>query len=941
VEPVAPGEYVVAAMRARVAVPVEDGAAITVRAALHLPDAVLATNACTVTVRGRAVVDGPGSGAFVEAVDPQAVRVRAVVANDGDGPARAVRVVVPAPAGCVRADGDGAAVLEIERLDPGERAEFAFEARIVAPVAEVRADAGEVRYGDGRRVALPSRDAVALEPVIAPPRVSVTPSRRRADVAVDVVNDGWVDAHDVRVRVALPAALRLVDGSVVVDGVRVDAGSAVRRRTARDRAASAFARLERDGAAPGIVIAAVPARSIVRVEMAALVPAACSDGMIAVTVDAHQIDVPFVPDRVRAVRVRVVDAPRTVSPGEIGRIVARLVNAGDVAETVSVGIADVSVGIADVALTNDTDTPSLTLLPGSVASVELALPVPEDVDDDRALACAVLVRDTSGERARAAFSLVVRDRAWLALEEPPVRDDACVRYLVRNGGSTVARDVVAIFEETRLRAGSIAPGASAAVEVDERLARRGGSLSIAGREALALPPLDDRIPAIVHAALHAPQRVVAGASFSVRLDIDVEDAVDVLAIGVPAVAGCSYVPGSTLLDGRALLDRTGCAPEGASSPLAGDGLSLRGVPAGTRVSLMWSLFADAPCDEALTVGAVLCVDAEGRPVAPVTVTLAARDAFAARPEGLPYHVEACTAALPVTGIESPSPVPVPVPVPVSVPVPMPVSAMSSSAGNAVAPAITIPYDDPVRVPGIFALDAAPILQRERRLAFSMRLDGERIDEIARLLHAVRGCGLVAHLFTLRLFFPDAVDTQDPLVSESVDTYDTAVFDAFGAVRLAVRDVFDRLFVKLRIPGFDVSSDDLDDPSLRSALLVLFERLADAAPDRVVFQEAPTGLDRAQVGRMLAAFADAPYGAPAVMRALVALLPACCDDDPALAAAVRRHALLLDDVLGRYEGLPLELFDDALARREDAALDDARAAVLAALRAHVPPAEVAC
>ena len=93
--------------------------------------------------------------------------------------------------------------------------------------------------------------------------------------------------------------------------------------------------------------------------------------------------------------------------------------------------------------------------------------------------------------------------------------------------------------------------------------------------------------------------------------------------------------------------------------------------------------------------------------------------------------------------------------------------------------------------------------------------------------------------------------------------------------------------------------------------------------------------------MLSAFATAPYGAPAVLRALVALLPQACDDDPALAAHVRRHANLLDAALSRYEDLPLELFDEALAHRADAALDDARADVVAALRARAELAEIAC
>jgi hypothetical protein len=972
VEPVAPGEYVVATVQARVAVPVEERAEIGVCAALHLPEAVLETNACTVSVRSRAVLDGPASGVFVEAIDANTVRVRAVVMNEGDGPACGVRIVVPAPIGCGRADGDGPAVHDVARLDAGERAEVAFEACIVAPVAEVRADAGEVRFADGRRVALPMRGAVVPAPRLAEPRVVVTPSRRRADIALDVPNDGWADARNVRVRIALPAELQLVAGSVVVDGVPVGASGPSPRRAANGRGAPAGARVERNGAAPlkcnraarvgrdsavrverdgtarlerdgaahVVVISAVPARCTVRVAMAALVPAACSDGLIAVAVDGHEIEVPFVPSHVREVRVRVVDSPSTASPGDAVRIVARVVNAGDVSETVSVGVADHPVPALP-------DMVSCTLAPGAAAAVDLVLHVPDEAADDMVLDAAVIVCDASGERARAAVSVVVRDRAWLSLDMPPVRDGALVRYTVRNGGSTAARDVTARFEETAVQLDAIAAGAIAVVDVEEHVAGSGGSLYVGRRDALALPPIDDRAAAVVHAALHAPERVVAGASFAVRLDLDVEDDADALSIRVPAVAGCGYVPGSTLLDGRGLFDRTGCAPAGEPSPLDGDGLSLRGVAGGTRVTLAWSLIADPVLrDESLSISAIVIVEGDERPVAPVTVAVGARDAFPARPSGARYHVEACTippgaheaspwspafdaaspafdAASPAFGGATPGFDEEP-------PSAQPASSMSSATGEAQSDVLNPPHDDRLDAAKSFVFDAAHVSRPEPRVAFSMRLDGARVDDISRLLHAARGRGLVAHLFALRFFFPDAVDVHDASASE-----------ALCAVHLAVRDVFDRLFVKLRIPGFDVTADDLDDPSLRGALIALFERLLDVAPDHIVFEESPAALDRDGVRRMLAAFADAPYGAPAVLRALVALLPARCDDDPALATLLRRHANMLDDVLSRYEGLPLELFDDALAHRTDAALDDARDSVLAVLRAHVPAVEATC
>ena len=101
------------------------------------------------------------------------------------------------------------------------------------------------------------------------------------------------------------------------------------------------------------------------------------------------------------------------------------------------------------------------------------------------------------------------------------------------------------------------------------------------------------------------------------------------------------------------------------------------------------------------------------------------------------------------------------------------------------------------------------------------------------------------------------------------------------------------------------------------------------------------ITRERVRELLAALAGAPYGDPAVLRALVALLPTRCERDPLLSAALARYACAFDDVLARYDGVPLELFDDALARASDRALDDARAALAAALRGRAALTEVAC
>jgi hypothetical protein len=86
---------------------------------------------------------------------------------------------------------------------------------------------------------------------------------------------------------------------------------------------------------------------------------------------------------------------------------------------------------------------------------------------------------------------------------------------------------------------------------------------------------------------------------------------------------------------------------------------------------------------------------------------------------------------------------------------------------------------------------------------------------------------------------------------------------------------------------------------------------------------------------------ASCGSPAVLRAIAAMLDTPCPDDPRVADGVAAHARALDAALARYDGLPLEVFDDALARGRDDALDAARRTLIDALAPHVLVEHAAC
>ena len=812
VESVAPGDDVTAIMRARISAPLDDRTELAVQAVLRVPDAVLGTNVCAVLVRSRPVLDGAASGTFVEPVDAEHVRVRAVVTNEGDGAARAVRIEVPAPAGCIRAHDDAPSALAVDRLEVGASTTFSYEAKIVEPVAMVQADEGAVLHGGGQRTMLPVREAIVMEPVILAPCVDLRPARRSVDVSIDVGNAGWVDARDVPLRIALPAHLRAIDGSIAVDGVPV-----VLRGGKRTGGNPPFARLERSGGAH-VVVLTVPARTSSRVTMAATFNGGYAGGTIVASAGRHEVEVPFEPDPVRDVRMRLIDIPRTVaSKGEL-RVAADAVNAGDVPETLFFCVTGCGITMQPEAVAR-------TIAPGTVAVVDLAVPVREDAPHAEPLLLSVVACDAERERARAEFAVIVRDRPMSSCDEP---------------GPTNA----------------------------------------------------EGLGAVVHAALRGPDEVFAGAAFTLHADIDVEDPVEVLTLRIPDIPGAAYVAGSTTLDGRALLDRA------RISPLAGDGLVLRGVPAGTRIAAAWTLLADAPaCDDSLVAEATLDVDGSARPCESIAVHVRGRTAFAAQPTGLAYHIDACV--------------------------------VDARAEPVATEPIVESHEQPSAGAVVEFANESWLRPLDDAFTFALRLEPRRLDELATLLEAASG-GLVTHILALRMFLPDDETSGQ-----------TGVASALDGVRFALRDVFDRLFVKLRIPGFAIVSDDVDDIVLRSAMIGLFERLIEASPGSDRSEGATVRIARERVRELLEAFAGTPYGSPAMLRALVALLPARCEGNPMLSAALARYGCALDDVLARFDGAPLELFDDALAHASDRDLDDARGALAAALRGCATYAALPC
>ncbi|MEO7040304.1 MAG: hypothetical protein ABI186_09775, partial [Candidatus Elarobacter sp.] len=475
----------------------------------------------------------------------------------------------------------------------------------------------------------------------------------------------------------------------------------------------------------------------------------------------------------------------------------------------------------DLAVESDAlcdDVPALTVEPGHARLTTLVVRVPPHDPPDGSLRISVSCRDASGERARVQTAIVVRD---LPRHEPSAAPEAAHTHGVRQ------------------------PRAAC----------------------------DAQTPA--RAALSAPPDVMAGEAFSVRAAMEIRERVDVLTVQTGAERGARYVSGSTMLDGRVVLDRD------HTSPLHGEGLRLHDVPAGTSVTLTWSLIADVVTDCALHVGA--CSDADGLRAEwePVTIVVRPGSAFAVRPAGLAYHVEARTTD------------------PAAVPFEVRRTSLSAAAPRAAETEVTAHLnDDPPAAPQRPEVRIVP----PEAPAWLVRLDGARADVLERALRSVRGNTLASHVLALRAVLPDVEDAGDNSVSCALEQ-----------LRAAVESVFDRLAVKLRIPGLNLDCSDLEDPAMRRALEAFLAR---------------AGADTARTPPV--PFDGAPFGAPAALRALAALTPARCDARPEFGAALRTYADSLDAALATFDGVALPFFEDALMRDAGVALADARRALLAEL-----------
>jgi hypothetical protein len=324
--------------------------------------------------------------------------------------------------------------------------------------------------------------------------------------------------------------------------------------------------------------------------------------------------------------------------------------------------------------------------------------------------------------------------------------------------------------------------------------------------------------------------------------------------------------------GSTTVNGCGIVDERDGPPLFADGgLALYGIGAGTSIDIGWAIVAHA--GGARDIGAAIVADGDALAIAPHRLAVIAPPPFGIRARALPFHVDAATIGdAPVAAAFAP---------------PAPIAA------------IALPP----------------------RVTFALELDAPCRNRIVRLLCGARGPGMTGHLAPLAALFPTAVGGGDPHVAA-----------ALAAAREAVRDVYERLFVKARVPGYEVTPYDLEDAELRRSLGALLAAAADGACGE---EAAPAGavsmtIERTELAAAAARLDGAPLGGALAVATLAALLPR--NGSGEAAGWLATYAALLAAELDECRELTLEAFSAYVMMHRAPFLDRARDDAVLALEA---------
>ncbi len=244
-----------------------------------------------------------------------------------------------------------------------------------------------------------------------------------------------------------------------------------------------------------------------------------------------------------------------------------------------------------------------------------------------------------------------------------------------------------------------------------------------------------------------------------------------------------------------------------------------------------------------------------------------------------------------------------------------------AAEPAVAPHVAAPEPAVVAEPPAAPVEAEPVAPARR---VRLVLAHDALERALTFLEQSDYGGLITHLFAIRTLLPTS------FVGLNGD-----VPGKLAAAREAMRGVIDRLFIKMRMPRYALTSKDLEDRASRAALLELITALENAAPsgeihpgEATLILEGP--VDVAQLTPYLARLESDPLGTATPWLILAELLPSSfVEPQGGESMNVYRSALIT--TFTNVAALPQDEFHRVLSGTQNAALDTALRNVRLALR----------
>lgn len=377
-----------------------------------------------------------------------------------------------------------------------------------------------------------------------------------------------------------------------------------------------------------------------------------------------------------------------------------------------------------------------------------------------------------------------------------------------------------------------------------------------------------------------------------------------LTIRLDPPSNAVYAPGSTAVNGVALLDFVGTSPL-----LSSGGLTLGDVGVGAEVLVRLQAIVNTPLPTGTAIETRAHIAWDDR----AETTVRAEPLRVRSTPALPI-VEA---RLPFTVIDAAAaPVRAVTPIGVDLPPALP-SNGHGHARNGHVPAIPTLASEPSQP------EAAPA---DDPTILSLRLDDKKLDWTVRYLEQPRFGGLVPDLLLMRALFPDDAAGAD-----------AGTLRRFREHAERLSELTDRLFLKLRLPDPDIVADALENATLRESLRDLvgaLRTLPVAVPYEANGLRLISVLHPEELASTAATLVDAPLATAEPWLATALLLGSTLESDGRVVGGIGGYRAALRRELTALRDLDPNAFREAvLSRPVDPELNESRAQVLRALAAH--------